>query len=52
MASHSATTDSPQPSIDPDSTHASRGTNTLRISATRSSSGRFSTKGGSVGTQK
>ena len=51
-ASHSATMLSPHPSIDPDRTHASRGTNTRFISLRRSASGRFTAYGGSVGSQK
>lgn len=52
IASHSATTDSPHPSIEPDSTHAGRATKTSRISATRSASFLFRANGGVVGIQK
>ena len=51
-ASHPGDDGSPQPSIEPDRTHASRGRKTCSMSATRSASGRFSTNGGSVGSQK
>ncbi|WP_447643990.1 hypothetical protein [Nocardioides zeae] len=52
MASHASTTSSPQPTIEPDSTQAVRGTNIAAINRSRSGTGRFVTYGGAVGTQK